>query len=336
MIREAILYEELQNHNVHCYLCNHHCKIEDSHFGFCGIRENIGGKLFTHAYGETVAANIDPIEKKPLYHFLPGTRTFSIATQGCNFHCGFCQNWQISQVFIQKDSNLNTVKLLPQDVVDYALEQKCRSISYTYTEPTIFFEYALDTARIGREKNLKNVMVTNGYMTLEALSMISPYLDACNVDLKSYNDDFYSKTCHGHLKPVLKSIEELKKLGIWVEITTLIIPDQNDSENELTSIARFIAGLDINIPWHISRFHPDYEFTDGISTPLDTMVAAQKIGKSAGLKYIYRGNVLGDVTETMCTKCGTPLVRRNGFFVDMNRIKDSACPSCGETVAGVF
>lgn len=336
MIREALLYEELKDHNVHCYLCNHHCKIKESYFGFCGARENRGGKLFTHTYGETVAANIDPIEKKPLYHFLPGTRTFSIATQGCNFHCGFCQNWQISQVFVQQDSNLKSIDLLPLDIVDYALKQNCKSVSYTYTEPTIFFEYALDTSRIARENNLKNAMITNGYMTVEALRMISPYLDACNVDLKSFNDDFYSKICNGHLQPVLRSIEEMKKLGIWVEITTLIIPDKNDSEKELTAIAEFIAGLDVNIPWHISRFHPDYEFTDGVSTPLPTLDTASEIGESAGLKYIYKGNVLGNVTETKCAKCGAVLVRRNGFFVDMNRIKDSKCPSCGEVLDGVF
>jgi pyruvate formate lyase activating enzyme len=336
MIKEALLYEKKDGLSVHCCLCNHHCKISDSEFGFCRVRENREGKLYTHAYGEVVAANNDPIEKKPLYHFLPGSRTFSIATAGCNFHCGFCQNWQISQAPIQKGMDLNNARLLPEDVVDHALSQHCKSISYTYTEPTIFFEYALETSRIAKESKLKNIMVTNGYMTLDAINMIAPYLDACNVDLKAFNDDFYNKTCHGHLKPVLRSIKEIKKLGIWVEITTLIIPDQNDSENELTAIAQFIAGLDVNIPWHISRFHPDYEFSDGISTPIDTMVNTREIGKSAGLKYIYKGNVLGDVAETQCAKCGTPLVRRNGFFVDMNRIKNSACPSCGEAVAGVF
>lgn len=336
MIKEALLYEELSEQKVHCYLCNHHCKINESKYGFCGVRENKGGKLFTHAYGEAVAANIDPVEKKPLYHFLPGTRTFSIAAQGCNFHCGFCQNWQISQIYLPEGQDLNKLKLLPSDAVDYALRQHCRSISYTYTEPTIFFEYAFETAQLAKEEKLFNIMVTNGYMTLEALRMIAPYLDACNVDLKSFDDRFYSDTCRGHLKPVLNTIREIKNLGIWIEITTLIIPDQNDSDKELTDIAQFIAELDVNIPWHISRFHPDHNFMTGKSTPLETLDRAYAIGEKAGLKYIYKGNVLGDITETLCTKCGNSLIRRNGFFIDMNRIQDSSCPSCGEPVAGVF
>ncbi len=336
MLREALLYEGLDDRKVHCYLCNHHCKIGDSESGFCGVRENKGGKLFTHAYGEVVAANVDPVEKKPLYHFLPGSRTFSIATAGCNFQCGFCQNWQISQIYLHKEANIRKVTYTPENIVDHALKQRCRSISYTYTEPTIFFEYAFDTARLASEKELYNVMVTNGYMTIDALGMIAPYLDACNVDLKSYDDDFYSKTCHGHLKPVLNTIREMKNLGIWIEITTLIIPDNNDNEKELAGIAEFIAGLDTEIPWHISRFHPDYNFMTGKSTPLNTLETAYDIGKKAGLKYIYKGNVLGDVTETLCPNCGESLIRRNGFFVDMNRIRQSSCPLCGQSVAGIF
>ena len=336
MLREALLYESLDDRKVHCYLCNHHCKIGDSEFGFCGVRENKGGKLFTHAYGEVVAANVDPVEKKPLYHFLPGSRTFSIAAAGCNFQCGFCQNWQISQIYLQKEADVKKVKYSPEDIVDHALKQRCKSISYTYTEPTIFFEYALDTARLANEKKLYNVMVTNGYMTSDALRMMAPYLDACNVDLKSYNDNFYSDTCHGHLKPVLKTIREMKDLGIWIEITTLIIPGSNDNEKELTGIAEFVAGLDTGIPWHISRFHPDYHFMTGRSTPLNTLDVAYDIGKKAGLKYIYKGNVLGNVTETLCPNCGESLIRRNGFFVDMNRIKQSSCPSCGQSIAGIF
>lgn len=335
-MKEALLYEKQDGLSVHCYLCNHHCKIKKSEFGFCNVRENRDGELFTHAYGEAVAANIDPVEKKPLYHFLPGTRTFSIAAAGCNFHCGFCQNWQISQVSIQNNVGLSKMKLSPGDIVDNAIDQHCKSISYTYTEPTIFIEYVLDTARLAKKKKLYNIMVTNGYMTLEALRMIAPYIDACNVDLKSFNDDFYSNTCHGHLKPVLNSIREMKALNIWVEITTLIIPDQNDTEKELTDIARFIAELDVKIPWHISRFHPDYNFMNSKSTPLNTLDIAFDIGKKAGLKYIYIGNVLGDITETICPNCGETLIRRNGFFMDMNLIQDSSCPSCGELIPGIF
>jgi pyruvate formate lyase activating enzyme len=335
-MKEALLYEKIEGLSVHCFLCNHHCRIKESESGFCGVRHNTDGQLFTGAYGELVAANIDPVEKKPLYHFLPGSRTFSIATAGCNFHCGFCQNWEISQALNRKNAGLSKMKILPGEIVDNAIKQHCRSISYTYTEPTIFYEYALDTAMHAKEDNLYNIMVTNGYMTLEALRMIAPYIDACNVDLKSYNDNFYFKTCHGHLKPVLNSIHEMKNLGIWVEITTLIIPDQNDSEKELIDIASFIVDLDSNIPWHVSRFHPDYHFMNSKATPLNTLDIAYYIGKKAGLKYIYKGNVLGNVTETICPKCGESLIRRNGFFVDMNRVQDSSCPSCGQVVAGVF
>ncbi|MBN2419985.1 MAG: AmmeMemoRadiSam system radical SAM enzyme [Deltaproteobacteria bacterium] len=335
MIRDALLYEKLKENSIHCYLCNHHCKIKESEFGFCGVRKNSEGNLYTHAYGEVAVAKSDPVEKKPLYHFLPGTMTFSIGTPGCNFHCGFCQNWKISQVSFSQ-TEIRSKTLLPQNVLSMAIREKCKSISYTYTEPTIFFEYALDTSRLAKEMGLYNIFVTNGFMTSEALKMISPYLDACNVDLKSFSENFYSKTCQGHLKPVLRSIEEMKKLGIWLEITTLVIPDQNDSEKELSEIAEFIAGLDKNIPWHISRFHPDYEFMDRISTPLETIDRACAAGKTAGLKYIYKGNILGDVTETQCAKCGITLIRRTGFFVDMNIVEDAACPSCGEPVAGFF
>ena len=335
MIKEALLFEGLKDHGIHCCLCNHHCKIENSHFGFCGVRENREGKLFTHAYGEAIVAKSDPVEKKPLYHFLPGSRTFSIGTAGCNFRCGFCQNWEISQISYSGAAE-KSFPLLPQDIVNIALRENCKSISYTYTEPTIFFEYALDTCLLAKEEGLYNIFVTNGYMTPEALKMISPCLDACNVDLKSFNESFYYQTCKGHLKPVLKSIELMKNLGIWVEITTLIIPGQNDSEQELSELARFIAGLDVNIPWHISRFHPDYQFRNLELTPLETLDNAYSTGKSAGLKYIYKGNVLGEVTETFCPNCNESLIRRNGFFIDMNRIQDSSCPLCGETIAGVF
>lgn len=335
MIKKALLYKKLDGGYVHCNLCSHYCKIRDSEFGLCGVRENRNGEIYTYSYGEVVVAKSDPVEKKPLYHFLPGTRTFSLGTPGCNFQCGFCQNWEISQLSFS-ERGIRSHALLPENIAGIAIREKCKSISYTYTEPTIFFEYALDTSRLAKEMGLYNIFITNGYMSPEALKMISPYLDACNVDLKSFDENFYSKTCKGHLKPVLKSIELMKDLGIWVEITTLIIPDQNDNEKELMAIAEFIAGLDVNIPWHISRFHPDYEFTDGISTPLATMDKAFAIGKSMGLKYVYKGNILGNVMETACAKCGNLLIRRNGFFVDLNRIENSSCPSCGEIVAGVF
>jgi pyruvate formate lyase activating enzyme len=334
MIKEAMLYRALENKVVECFLCNHRCRIGESKFGFCGVRQNKEGRLYTHVYGSAIAANVDPIEKKPLYHFLPGTTSFSIATIGCNFHCGFCQNWQISQARRENLSSRN--EMLPATVVQRARENGCRSISYTYTEPTIFFEYAYDTARLARDAGLANVFVTNGYMTQEAIEAIGPYLDACNVDLKSFRAEFYREVCRGDLEPVLASVRFMKKLGLWVEITTLLIPFQNDDEKELTEIALFIAGVDANIPWHISRFHPDYRLTDVPSTPIEILRKAAAIGRNAGLRHIYIGNVLGERADTRCANCHNLLIRRYGLSVTEDLTNDSRCPKCGEQLAGVF
>ena len=331
-----MLYEGLADKMVHCFLCHHHCSIADSKFGFCGVRQNREGTLYTHAYGDVISANIDPIEKKPLYQFLPGTLSFSIATAGCNFRCGFCQNWQISQISKRKVPDLSGYELAPGDIVSKAREASCNSISYTYTEPTIFFEYAYDTAKLAKERGLFNIFVTNGYMTSEALEAIHPYLDACNVDLKSFREDFYKDICHGHLEPVLESIRHMRKLNIWVEVTTLVIPDENDDKKELTAIARFIADVDTSIPWHISRFHPDYQFTDSQRTPLDTLRKAYSIGRKEGLKFVYIGNVAGESEDTICPYCRQTLIKRQGFLLEENKVKDSRCPSCGETIPGVF
>jgi pyruvate formate lyase activating enzyme len=331
-----MLYEVLAEGILHCFLCHHHCRIADSKFGFCGVRENRGGKLYTHAYGEVVAAHIDPIEKKPLYHFLPGSLSFSIAAAGCNFRCGFCQNWQISQISRKDRSELVGHALSPEEVVKRAKVERCLSVSYTYTEPTIFFEYAFETSRLAKEAGLFNVFVTNGFMTGEALKTIQPYLDACNVDLKSFRDEFYKDTCRGRLEPVLESIRLMKEMGIWVEITTLVVPNENDSDEELGGIARFIAQIDPQIPWHLSRFHPDYQFVDSLSTPVETIRRAELIGKREGLRYIYVGNVPGEPTDTLCPKCHQPLIRRRGYWVEENRIKASRCPSCQERIPGTF
>jgi len=288
-----MLYEKGEGGKVHCYLCAHNCKIASGQFGFCGVRQNTQGTLNTLIYAEVVAANIDPIEKKPLYHFLPGSVSFSIAAIGCNFRCGFCQNWQISQASrrSQKDKSRQGHELMPEEIVREAKDRRCESISYTYTEPTVFFEYAYDTAKIAKEAGLKNIFVTNGYMSKEALETINPYLDAANIDLKSFREEFYIKNCKARLQPVLDSIKLAKELGIWIEITTLIIPGQNDSESELSDIAGFIAGIGKDIPWHISRFHPDYQFLDQKPTPIETLKKAEDLGKKAGLRYVYLGNV---------------------------------------------
>ncbi len=336
MQKEAMLYEVEEGNRVRCNLCSHRCRIADTKFGICNVRGNRGGVLYTHSYGRTVAAHIDPIEKKPLFHFLPGTSSFSIGTAGCNLKCTYCQNWQISQISEGQGPDIPGYELAPEDVVAKALEGNCRSVAYTYTEPTIFFEYAYDTAGLARKKGLYNIFITNGYMTPEALKTIRPYLDTCNVDLKSFREDFYKKICHARLEPVLQSIRLMKELGLWVEVTTLVIPDENDSDEELAQIAGFIAGIDPGIPWHISRFYPAYRFT-GLETPLETLERAYDIGKKGGLEFVYIGNVPGGGSEnTICPHCQETLIRRQGFFVQENRIRDSRCPACGTKIAGVF
>lgn len=335
MLKEAMLYRTLEENKVYCYLCNHHCKISDKSFGICGMRENIGGKLFTYAYGEVIAAHVDPIEKKPIFHLLPGSVSFSIATAGCNFKCGFCQNWQISQA--SKKNNLpDGTAVLPGEIVKLAQANDCQSISYTYTEPTIFFEYSYETAKLAKNEGLFNIFVSNGFMTKEALDAIHPYLDACNVDLKSFSENFYRKICHGRLAPVLDSIGYMKKLGIWIEITTLVIPGENDSDEELGNIAQFISDIDPNIPWHISRFHPDYQFTTHQATSYEVLERAYSIGKQHGLRYIYIGNVLGKSEDTLCQSCKKVLIQRHGFRVINNNLKNGRCGFCQAQVAGIF
>ena len=290
MMQEAMFYNKVEGKEAQCYLCAHNCKIALGQFGFCGVRQNIQGVLNTLVYAQVIAANVDPIEKKPLYHFLPGSMSFSIATVGCNFRCGFCQNWQISQASGQNKAR-EVYKMIPERIVEEAKKNHCQSISYTYTEPTIFFEYAYDIAKVAKQAGLKNIFVTNGYMSREALETISPYLDAANIDLKSFREKFYVENCKGHLQPVLDSIKLAKKLGVWIEITTLIIPGHNDSASELSDIAGFIASVGKDIPWHISRFHPDYHFLNQKLTPIETLKKAEDLGKKAGLDHVYLGNV---------------------------------------------
>ena len=336
MIREAMLWSPGEGGKVECRLCAHRCIISPGKQGICGVRENRDGGLRTLVYGEVVAAHVDPIEKKPLYHFFPGSTALSVATAGCNFRCGFCQNWQISQAPRRKGGGLTGEPFAPEDIVRAALDQGCRSISYTYTEPTIFFEYAFDTAKLAREAGLANNFVTNGYMTAEALESIRPYLDAANVDLKVFADETYKKVCGARLEPVLETIRRMRALGVWVEVTTLVVPGLNDGEGELAAIARFIASVDQEIPWHISRFHPDYEYTDAPPTPIATLRAAASVGKKEGLRHIYIGNVPGESEDTLCRTCGFVLIRRRGFSVAGNALRDSRCPSCGTALAGRF
>jgi len=331
-LKEAILYDKEENNGVSCYLCNHRCKISDGKFGFCGVRQNLKGKLFTHVYGEVAAANVDPIEKKPIFHMLPGSSSYSIATVGCNFRCDFCQNWQISQV---KDvRGMEKIKMTPEEVVKTAKAYGCPSISYTYTEPTIYFEFALDVMKLAKKEKIYNIFVTNGYMTPECLEEAKPYLDAANVDLKSFSDDFYKKICAARLKPVLESIILMRKLNIWVELTTLVIPGLNDSSEELKKIADFISDLDKCIPWHISGFHPDYKMKDTGVTKLSKLKEAFKIGKESGLRYVYLGNVAQEA-NTYCYNCDELLIQRSGFSVLENKLKARHCPKCNSIIDGV-
>ena len=336
-MKEALLYEKLEDSAVRCFLCAHHCRIAEGAFGICGVRQNKGGALYSHVWGRPIAMHVDPIEKKPLYHFLPGSTSFSIATTGCNFRCSFCQNWEISQARIRGGERPGGSGVVtPEAVVDAAVKEHCSSISYTYTEPTIFFEYALDIAKLARQKGLYNNFVTNGYMTKECLEMIRPYLDAANVDLKFFKDESYRKICGGHLEPVVQSIRLMKQMGIWVEVTTLVVPGENDTEEELTAIAGCIAGIDKNMPWHVSRFHPDYEFGDRDATPEETLRLAQSIGDTVGLTYVYAGNVLGWGNDTYCAHCKKPLIKREVFDVLEYAIKQGRCAFCKTPVPGVF
>ncbi len=332
-MKEAQLYIPTKNRQVRCELCAHGCRIPEGKFGFCGVRQNISGVLYTHNYGKLVAANVDPIQKKPLYHFLPGTFTFSIASAGCNFRCGFCQNWEISQPDPARGWG---EEFSPAKVVKLAQEFNCPSISYTYTEPTIYFEFALETARLAKEAGLRNIFVTNGYMSQKAISCLSLYLDAANIDLKFSQEDAYLRVCSARLKPVLAAIELFKAAGVWVEVTTLLIPGENDSQAQLKEMSGFIAKINKDIPWHISRFHADYKFQNYPSTPEASLKLAYDIGTAQGLPYVYAGNFPGWGQDTLCAKCHKLLIKRDIFDVLESRLEKNKCMFCQAVLPGVF
>ena len=336
MMKQAMFQEPREAKKVQCSLCSHRCLVLPGKRGICAVRENRDGILYTLAYDKVIARHVDPIEKKPLFHFLPGSQSFSIATAGCNFHCRHCQNADISQLPRERVGVVPGEDMSPSEIVDAALAAGCASISYTYTEPTIYFELAYDTARLAVEAGLKNVFVSNGYITPEALKVIKPYLHAANIDLKGYTDDFYKKVCGARLQPVLDSIRLYRELGIWIEITTLVIPGHNDSDDELKGIAQFIKSVGQDIPWHVSRFHPTYKLTDKPVTPLDTLKRAHQIGFDAGLRYVYEGNIPGEGEDTLCWSCRKTLVKRIGFSVRESLIKDGMCRFCGVPIAGVW
>jgi len=335
---EAYLYEPLEDNKVKCNLCSHRCVIKDGRRGLCSVRENQAGTLHTLVYGKVIARHVDPIEKKPLFHFLPGSLSYSIATVGCNFRCKFCQNADIAQMPGDHKGIIMGDRVTPEEMVDAAAKAGCRSISYTYTEPTVFFELAYDTARIAHVRGMRNVFVTNGYMTAEALEMIKPYLDAANVDLKAFTETYYKNQCGARLKHVQKTLKRMKACGIFVEVTTLIVPGLNDDSAELKALAGFIANdLGTDTPWHISRFHPTYKLTDRPPTPVKTLSTAREIGMQAGLKYVYTGNVPGNTGEnTFCPGCGEIVIERWGFQVGNVRIQEGKCSQCGTGVEGIW
>ena len=321
---------------VRCDACAHRCVIREGRSGICQVRENRGGTLVSLVYGEVAAAHVEPIEKKPFFHVLPGALAYSMSTRGCNFHCRHCQNWELSQA-PREGLRLPARPLAPDEAVREALRAGAGAIAYTYVEPTVFLEYALDTMRLARAAGLLNVFVTNGYETPEALALLAPLLDAANVDLKSFDDGFYRRICGARLGPVRETLVGMRRLGIWVEVTTLVIPGENDDEGELQAAADWIAReLGPQTPWHLSRFYPAYQMSGLAVTPLRTLRRAAGIGRAAGLRHVYVGNVPGeDDTDTTCSGCGRVLIRRAGYQVARVALRGGACPGCGTQLAGI-
>jgi pyruvate formate lyase activating enzyme len=365
-LQAALYFEPLADQFVRCTLCPHDCKISPDGRGVCGVRINRGGRLFTRVGDRIVSTEVDPIEKKPLFHFLPGSTAYSIATVGCNLRCRFCQNWTISQWPKLKEladrGNEATpsvgehpadewcaeteppearwgigTAVIPSELVAQAERTECRSIAYTYTEPTIFYELALTTARLAAAAGLGNVFVTNGFISLDPLREIAPYLSAANIDLKSFRDSYYKRLCGARLEPVLAAIREYKKLGVWIELTTLLIPGLNDEAGELRDMARFIkTELGEDVPWHISRFFPAYKMEHWQETPIRSLLRAREVGQEEGLRYVYLGNVPQEegAENTICPGCGTIVIRRSGLTMVENRLQAGRCPDCSHFVSG--
>ncbi|PTB83997.1 AmmeMemoRadiSam system radical SAM enzyme [Sulfurovum lithotrophicum] len=318
--------------NISCLLCRHACKLKEGQTGICGVNQNAEGKLKTLVYGHPIALNVDPVEKKPLYHLLPGTKVLSFGTVGCNFKCPFCQNWDISQTNI---INKN-IEVSPEQMVELTLKEGASAIAYTYNEPTIFYPYAKDIGVLAKEKGLKNIFVSNGFETHEIIEDMSTWVDAANIDLKSWDEAYYKKVLKGGLEAVKDTLRRMVKAGIWVEVTTLLIDGENDSDTTLEEMARFIAeDLGVDVPWHLSAFYPHYKMLEHQATGIDTLQRAERIGKMAGLKHIYLGNV-PIAGNTYCPECDTLLIDRTGYNVTTNRLKEGSCPHCSKPIAGVW
>lgn len=334
LLREAEFYTKLAKNYVRCDLCPNNCVLKDGETGICRVRQNLNGTLYTLVYNQPVSLNIDPIEKKPLYHFLPGTNVFSLATVGCNLNCNFCQNWTISQ---SSPRQVQAYQVTPQQIVKMAQDYDCESIAFTYTEPTVFYEYMYDIATLAQENGLKTVWVTCGYINEAPLRKLAPFIDAANIDLKGFSEEFYETYTTGSLQPVLNTLQIAKEEGIYFEITNLLIPDANDDPLLIRSMCQWICeNLGTEFPLHFSRFFPNYKLTNRPQTPIKTLQKAYEIAVEESLKYVYVGNISGISEDTICPKCGKKLIIRSGYSVLENNIEQGRCKFCGEMIPGIF
>ena len=334
-IREAMHYKKLDEDRVECHICPRECKVAPKERGYCGVRENYGGEYKTLVYGRACSANVDPIEKKPLSHFLPGSKALSIATAGCNIECKFCQNWEISQF---RPEQIRSINLPPETLVSEALRRGIESIAFTYSEPVIFYEYMHDTAKLAKEKGVESVMISNGYIKEEPMAELCEHLSAVKIDLKAFTEKFYSEVCSGKLQPVLDTLKLLKRKGMWFEIVVLIIPTLNDGDDEIGRMCAWVHGeLGPDVPIHFSRFHPTYKIKNLPPTPVSTLVHAREIAMGAGLNYAYIGNVPTHKGEsTYCPKCKKVVVKRVGFGILEVAIEDGKCRYCGQPIPGIW
>ncbi len=332
---EARYYKKLEGGGIECGLCPRHCRVTDLERGYCGVRENHGDVYCTLVYGRPCALNVDPIEKKPLFHFYPGTSALSLATAGCNVNCKFCQNWEISQV---RPENTDNYDLSPKDLVEICATRNIPTIAYTYSEPVVFYEYMYDTAKAGHERSVKSVMITGGYIEKKPLADLLTHLDAVKIDLKSIREDYYRDIVGGELKPVLDSLVQIKQAGVWLEIVYLVVPTLNDTEAEFRELARWIkTNLGAEVPVHFSRFYPQYLLKNLPPTPEKTLETAYEISCAEGLEYVYLGNIPGHKAEsTYCPGCGKVLIGRRGYRITENALNGGKCPYCGRDIPGVF
>ncbi len=334
-LKEALYWEALEGNTVQCKLCPRRCILDPGQKGFCRARKNIAGKLYSLVYGQPVALHLDPIEKKPLAHVYPGTKSFSLATAGCNLRCKFCQNWEISQLDAEK---VKVKYITPKEIVAMTKKAEAKTIAFTYTEPTIFYEYMLDIAKTAKQEGIDCVMHSAGFINEEPLRKLAPYLTAANIDLKGFSDKFYSSFSMANVGPVLNTLKVLKDEGVWVEITNLLIPGGNDSEEDLRKLCQWVKeNLGPDTPIHFSRFYPMYKLTDLSPTPLSSLLRAQNIAKETGLRFIYIGNVPEHIGEdTHCPFCRKLVIKRIGYTILENHIKEGKCSFCGKGIAGVW